>query len=189
MNGSRSSYPDFKSKGSRWGRQNHPHHVHNIIRMVALCLYVLIRLCGTIKRTCNDIAFLWVSRNDAKGSVTGRWRGNSMVYVQRDEHGRLLRVEYQPFEGMTDNLAVESEELKVWLDVREEVRSRLASLNSSDLELVRVLEDVVSVLVERGVIDYTDLPEAARQKLDQRALARAEIEGLSSIANADAPDF
>lgn len=111
-----------------------------------------------------------------------------MVYVQRDMHGRLLRVEYQPFEGMTDNLAVESEELKVWLDVREEVRARLASLHRSDLELVRVLEDVVSVLVERGVINYTDLPEAARQKLDQRALARAEIEGLSSIANAEAPN-
>tara|TARA_R110000868_G_scaffold122160_2_gene323782 strand:- start:1640 stop:1972 length:333 start_codon:yes stop_codon:yes gene_type:complete len=104
-----------------------------------------------------------------------------MVYVQRDDHGRLLRVEYQPFAGMTGNLAVESPELLAWLDTKEEVRVRLANLNSSDLELVRVLEDVVSVLVVRGIIQYTDLPEAARIKLDERALARAEIEGLNSM--------
>ena len=48
-----------------------------------------------------------------------------------------------------------------------------------------MLEDVVSVLVERGVIRYTDLPEAARQKLDQRAIARAEIEGLSGLLGDD----
>lgn len=108
-----------------------------------------------------------------------------MVYVQRDDNGRLLRVEHQPFEGMNDTLAVESEELRDWLKAREEVKARLDSLRSSDLELVRVLEDVVSVLVERGVIRYTDLPEAARVKLDQRAVARAEIEGLSSLLGED----
>ena len=104
-----------------------------------------------------------------------------MVYVQRDDHGRLLRVEYEPFAGMTDNLAVESPELLAWLDAKEEVRVRLTNLNNSDLELVRVLEDVVSVLVVRGIIQYTDLPEAARIKLDERALARAEIEGLNNM--------
>jgi hypothetical protein len=112
-----------------------------------------------------------------------------MVYVQRDAAGRLLRVEYEPFEGMTENLAVESEELETWLSAKEEVKARLDSLKQSDLELVRVLEDVVSVLVERGVIRYTDLPEAARQKLDQRAIARAEIEGLSSLLGDDEPDL
>lgn len=104
-----------------------------------------------------------------------------MVYVQRDAQGRLLRVEYQPFEGMSENLAVESEELQNWLRVKEEVKARLDALNSSDLELIRVLEDVVIVLVDRGVIQYTDLPEAARSKLDERAIARADMEGLNSM--------
>lgn len=111
-----------------------------------------------------------------------------MVYVQRDEQGRLLKVEYQAFDGMTDTLAVESEELRSWLQAKEEVRARLNSLHNSDLELIRVLEDVVSVLVERGLIRYTDLPEAARIKLDQRAVARAEIEGLTGILAGD-PDL
>jgi hypothetical protein len=108
-----------------------------------------------------------------------------MVYVQRDGEGRLLRVEHDPFEDMTETLSVESEELHNWLAAREEVKERLASLKESDLELVRVLEDVVGVLVEKGVIRYTDLPEAARRKLDQRAVTRAEIEGLSGLLGDD----
>lgn len=188
MNGRGSGYPEPKPEGPRWGQQSNPGNLHSVASMMALCLYAAIGLCAGIRRLCNDIAFVWVSRNDARSLVMRQWRGNSMVYVQRDEHGRLLRVEYQPFEGMTDNLAVESDELKAWLNAKEEVRARLASLHSSDLELVRVLEDVVSVLVERGIIQYTDLPEAARIKLDQRAVARAEIEGLSSILSGEPPD-
>lgn len=103
-----------------------------------------------------------------------------MVYVERDAQGRLLRVEQVPFAG-SEHIAVESEELQNWLKVREEVKARLDSLNSSDLELVRVLEDVIIVLVDRGVIQYTDLPVAAREKLDQRAVARADLEGLNTL--------
>lgn len=103
-----------------------------------------------------------------------------MVYVERDAQGHLLRVEQQPFEG-SEHISIASEELQTWLKMREEVKARLDSLNSTDLELVRVLEDVVNVLVDRGVIQYTDLPQAAREKLDQRAVARADLEGLSTM--------
>ncbi|WP_256657401.1 hypothetical protein [Pseudomonas sp. 2FE] len=41
--------------------------------------------------------------------------GGRLVYVPRDEKGRLLRVAHHPFEGMTATLAVENEELQVWL--------------------------------------------------------------------------
>jgi hypothetical protein len=112
--------------------------------------------------------------------ITRRWRRKAMVYVERDAKGHLLRVEQQPFEG-AEHLAVESEELQNWLRVKEEVNGRLESLHESDMELVRVLEDVIIVLVDRGVIQYTDLPAAARRKLDQRAVARADLEGLATI--------
>lgn len=111
--------------------------------------------------------------------ITKRWR-KAMVYVERDAQGRLLRVEQRPFDG-AEHIAVESEELQNWLKVREEVKARLDSLHDSDLELVRVLEDVIIVLVDRGVIQYTDLPKAAREKLDQRAVARADLEGLNTM--------
>jgi hypothetical protein len=103
---------------------------------------------------------------------------DSMVYVQRDAEGRILRVEYDPFEGMNDSLAVESPELQRWLSVRMEVKSKLDQLRQTDLDMIRVLEDVLYILIDHGVIQYTELPEAARRKLDQRALVRADLEGL-----------
>ena len=104
-----------------------------------------------------------------------------MVYVQRDAEGRLLRVERAPFADMTETLAVEDEELHAWLAMREDVHERLSRLKNSDLEMVRVLEDLVDVLVSRGVMRYTDLPEAARNKLHARADTRAKLEGLSNL--------
>jgi hypothetical protein len=147
------------------------------------------------RRCCSFYAWLGqkivaiVDNNSQRSMNTGcanlkeHLRGKFMVYIQRDKQGYLLRVEMEPFEGMTDNLAVESEELQTWLRTREEVKARLTSLHSTDLEMGRVLEDVVAVLVEQGVIKYTDLPKAAREKLDQRAVARAEIEGLNDALN------
>lgn len=103
---------------------------------------------------------------------------DSMVYVQRDAEGQILRVEYAPFEGMNDTLAAESPELQRWLNVRLEVKNKLDQLRQSDLDMIRVLEDVLYILIDHGVIQYTELPEAARSKLDQRALVRADLEGL-----------
>lgn len=103
-----------------------------------------------------------------------------MIYVQHDEQGRLLRVEMEPFAGMTRVLPVLDEQVQAWV-AREEIRARLSRLKDSDLELIRVLEDLVSVLVERGVIRYTDLPEAAQRKLHERAEARAGLGGLSGL--------
>ena len=49
------------------------------------------------------------------------------------------------------------------------------------LKEIRKYDFVVIVLVDRGIIQYTDLPEAARIKLDERAIARADIEGLCGV--------
>ncbi|BCD87277.1 hypothetical protein PSm6_36840 [Pseudomonas solani] len=103
-----------------------------------------------------------------------------MVYVQRDERGRVLRVESEPFEHMTHSMPAADPEVQSWLASRS-LHEHLMSLQHSDLELVRVIEDLVSVLVDRGVMRYTDLPEAARTKLQHRAQARAQVEGLGSL--------
>ncbi len=97
-----------------------------------------------------------------------------MVYVQRDEKGRVLRVEHEPFDCMTQSLSANDPEVRNWFASRC-LHDHLMALQHSDLELVRVLEDLVQVLVSRGVMNYTDLPEPARRKLQHRAQARARV--------------
>ncbi|MDF3934260.1 tryptophan synthase subunit beta [Pseudomonas citronellolis] len=101
-----------------------------------------------------------------------------MVYVKRDENGRLLRVEREPFAG-AEPMNADAPEVLAWMNGA--LDARLQSLQRSDLELVRVLEDLVGVLVNRGLIRYTDLPEAARRKLEARATTRASLDGLGGL--------
>lgn len=49
-----------------------------------------------------------------------------------------------------------------------------AFLRDLDIDLVRVLEDVIDLLVARGVFRFTDLPESAQQKLLFRKTLRSQ---------------
>lgn len=48
-------------------------------------------------------------------------------------------------------------------------------LSRTDTEMARVLEDLIDVLITRGVIQFTDLPEAAQAKLLERRQTRAQL--------------
>lgn len=50
-----------------------------------------------------------------------------------------------------------------------------ALLSQSDSAIARVLEDLVDVLITRGVIQFTDLPDAAQDKLLSRRQTRARL--------------
>lgn len=50
------------------------------------------------------------------------------------------------------------------------------ALSQTDTSLVRVLEDLIDVLITRGVIQFTDLPEAAQAKLLERRETRASLQ-------------
>lgn len=54
-------------------------------------------------------------------------------------------------------------------------------LGSSDLELIRVIEDLVELLVAKGVINITELPLSAREKLSLRRGLRTRISELSNL--------
>lgn len=49
-----------------------------------------------------------------------------------------------------------------------------------DVDFVRVLEDVIELLIDRHVIQFTDLPHAAREKLMRRAELRKRIRSLQT---------
>lgn len=55
------------------------------------------------------------------------------------------------------------------------VSGQINPLSQTDASLARVLEDLIDVLINRGVIQFTDLPEAARAKLFQRRQTRAGL--------------
>jgi hypothetical protein len=51
----------------------------------------------------------------------------------------------------------------------------LAELAATDLPMIRALEDLIGVLIAKGVIADTDLPSAVNTKLQSRAALRAAL--------------
>jgi hypothetical protein len=60
-------------------------------------------------------------------------------------------------------------------DFLRDVSSKSQLLSQTDASLARVLEDLIDVLINRGLIQFTDLPEAAQAKLLDRRQTRASM--------------
>jgi hypothetical protein len=107
-----------------------------------------------------------------------------MYYVKRDNYGNLQRVEAAPFEEMNGELTADSQEAQAWF-ANQSVENSLLKLQQSDLDMIRVLEDLISVLIRKGVVRITDLPEVAQAKLVGRSKARDALGGLNLLINDD----
>lgn len=104
-----------------------------------------------------------------------------MHYIKRDIEGRVTQVEDEPFAGMTEQNSDLTPELEQWYKKQEARAATLLQLRQSDLEMVRVLEDLIEVLMSKGTISITDLPPAAQTKLIHRAQARRTLSGLEGL--------
>ncbi|MHC6223302.1 tryptophan synthase subunit beta [Pseudomonas sp. X10] len=107
-----------------------------------------------------------------------------MFYVQRDTKGQLLRVEAAPYAEYTEMLSADNAEIQAWF-ANDAVESSLKQLKQSDLDMIRVLEDLIEVLTAKGVISITDLPADAQAKLLSRSSAREALGGLNNLIDED----
>ena len=103
-----------------------------------------------------------------------------MFYVQRDAQGQLVRVEAAAYAEATETLPADHHEIQAWY-ANEVMEVSLKQLKQSDLEMIRVLDDLIQVLTSKGVIRVTDLPTAAQAKLMDRNQAREALGGLSHL--------
>jgi hypothetical protein len=65
------------------------------------------------------------------------------------------------------------------MDKQTDKDSILQALAATDQELARVTEDLIGVLVKKGVILFTDLPAAVQAKLLDREALRSRLQSPS----------
>jgi hypothetical protein len=107
-----------------------------------------------------------------------------MFYVQRDAQGQLIRVEAAAYAEATETLPADHHDIQAWF-ANAAVENSLKQLKQSDFEMSRVLDDLIQVLTQKGVIRVTDLPPAAQAKLMDRTQAREALGGLSQLIDED----
>ena len=87
-----------------------------------------------------------------------------MPYVRRDESGEVVAVSVAALEGF-DLVPDDDAHL---LAFEQHTLAGQGRLRESDLSVVRVLDDLINLLIEKNTIRFTDLPEAAQRKLLER---------------------
>lgn len=108
-----------------------------------------------------------------------------MFFIERDRDGSIVRIEHASFPEATEQTTETTVEIEEWLKANTLRSANLQQLQQSDLDMVRVLEDLIEVLMSKGVISITDLPVAAQNKLLNRAKARRALGGLEDLIGDD----
>ena len=108
-----------------------------------------------------------------------------MVYVDRDEKGHIIGVFNSPKSDDSQYISPQAPELIEFLGQSNRQEDIQTILTASDMAMVRVIEDLVNTLIDKGVILFTDLPEAAQQKLVPREKIRHHLSSLENLMNED----
>jgi len=95
-----------------------------------------------------------------------------MLYAVRDEQGRVTSLSANPVENsMVADIS--DPDVIAFLSNNSEAESPKELLDKTDSEVSRIIEDLIDLLISKQTILFTDLPEAAQQKLLTRKLARS----------------
>lgn len=104
-----------------------------------------------------------------------------MIYVHRNADGVIESISREPTSNC--NEAIESDS--------PEVSAYVASLMggdfyASDLEFIRVIDDLIHVLVDKKVIMFTELPPAVQAKVAERSQMRErDVDALTLVPEDD----
>lgn len=104
-----------------------------------------------------------------------------MFYAKRNAQGDIVMLSKELTPECSDSISPDSPEVLAFL--ADQPKSS-ANFLASDLAFVRVVEDILAVLLEKGIISFTDLPIPAQQKIMERKSLRAKS-GVGLLSDDD----
>ncbi len=100
-----------------------------------------------------------------------------MLYLEKDNDGNITALHSTPTETTTEKAAVNDPRVVAFLGENSSADNLSAALASSDGDLVRVMEDLIFLLIEKNIINFTELPSAAQRKIVTRQDMRRSLPG------------
>ncbi len=102
-----------------------------------------------------------------------------MPYILKDDTGAIQAISQTYIQGADwEEVETGSKEYLAYLD---EAIKKEDKFRESDIQLARVLEDLISLLIDRDFIRFTDFPEAAQKRLVERQGLRSNKAKLNLI--------
>ncbi len=97
-----------------------------------------------------------------------------MAYVFKNAQGSVVAA--SAAENLGEGWEYVEDNAKEYLEFLESSLAENAPFRESDIQLARVLEDLISMLIERNVIRFTDFPQAAQKRLNDRQSMRKKTQ-------------
>jgi hypothetical protein len=118
-----------------------------------------------------------------------KYTGKSMPYVSRSIAGAIIELHDVPPGGDSQWLEITDPEVINFLQLMRTPEKVNHKLSSTDYEMVRVIEDLVDLLIEKQVFIFTELPEAVQEKLSARKHFRKDMQSLNNLISGDEDIF
>lgn len=87
-----------------------------------------------------------------------------MIYIKRDKNNEIIDLQFSDRPDYSISSLFDPD-VKDFIEKTQNAELIKKILRTMDLEMVRVIEDLVDILVDRRLILFTDLPEPVQNKL------------------------
>ncbi len=109
-----------------------------------------------------------------------------MVFAMRDKDGKVDSLFHADSGGNRENLDFDNPDVLEFLEA--EGFQSVGAWRRSDLDMARVLEDLVITLLQKELISFTDLPLDAQRKLILRHESRGDLGFIARLFPAEEGD-
>ena len=106
-----------------------------------------------------------------------------MPYVSRDAQGAVTAVFDLPTGQATEQLEAGHPDIAAFR--HRDSPDVVQTLALSDSDMGRVLEDLIQCLIDKGLLNLTDLPPEALNKISYRRQLRGKLSTLSGLVSSE----
>jgi hypothetical protein len=99
-----------------------------------------------------------------------------MPFIRRNAAGEIVAVSQSAGDGWTEEVAGDDAALARFLAT---LKPEASGIGSTDQGFIRVLEDLIDLLIDKGLIALGDLPQDAQEKIALRRQLRRQLRGGS----------
>ncbi len=112
-----------------------------------------------------------------------------MPFVKRDAAGRVTSLHREQDSQDLQYLPLDHPDVVGFLEPVGERRSQnRGELLKSDLEMIRVYEDLTDILIGKRLVALTDFPQAAQEKLMRRRRLRTSLSPITEVLGGQSED-
>lgn len=107
---------------------------------------------------------------------------SDQVFVKRDDNNEIVAIADKQITDEYVAIAKNDSTVIAFLELHglvEQDTDPTRALAKSDIEMIRVIEDLIELMIHKQIINFTDLPEITQQKILKRKKIREMLREIT----------